>query len=186
MTVRSVFRALPLILSALVLVPEVSLAADGRVLYVPRDPKVDGYWSAYTLREEGNLVCYVVSQPTQSDAQGRPRGEVYALITHRPAESSFNVPSFVAGYSYEEGSEVAVAITRGGGEERFTLFTAGDTAWAHDDETDAELTSWIARGSQMVVRGTSSRGTTTVDTYSLKGSLRAIREIDKACGYTRP
>jgi hypothetical protein len=33
----------------------------------------------------------------------------------------------------------------------------------------------------MVVRGTSQRGTNTIDTYSLSGVTAAMGEIDKAC-----
>ncbi len=35
---------------------------------------------------------------TQDGAKGKSRGDVYALITHRPAEHSRNVFSYVAGY----------------------------------------------------------------------------------------
>ncbi len=34
----------------------------------------------------------------------------------------------------------------------------------------------------MVVKGTSSRGTLTTDTYSLTGFSAALQSIDKACG----
>ena len=35
----------------------------------------------------------------------------------------------------------------------------------------------------MVVRGVSSRGTQTTDTYSLSGFTAAYRAINTACGY---
>ena len=37
-------------------------------------------------------------------------------------------------------------------------------------------------GKQLIVRGTSSRGTATTDTYSLAGFSAALAAIDKACG----
>ncbi|MGZ8996253.1 MAG: invasion associated locus B family protein [Rhodospirillales bacterium] len=39
-------------------------------------------------------------------------------------------------------------------------------------------------GRQMVVKGTSTRGTLTTDTYSLNGFSTALQSIDKACGRT--
>jgi Invasion associated locus B (IalB) protein len=40
----------------------------------------------------------------------------------------------------------------------------------------------LKAGKQMIVRGTSSRGTETTDTYSLSGFTAALAAIDKACG----
>ena len=40
----------------------------------------------------------------------------------------------------------------------------------------------MAKGSKMVVKGTSSRGTPTTDTYSLMGFMAARRAITQACG----
>ena len=37
-------------------------------------------------------------------------------------------------------------------------------------------------GKQLIVRGTSSRGTATTDTYSLAGFTAALAASDKACG----
>jgi len=63
----------------------------------------------------------------------------------------------------------------------FDLFTDGDSAWARDAETDRKLVQAMVRGNSMVVRGTSSRGTLTVDTYSLSGFTAARNAINKAC-----
>ncbi|MGB1026239.1 MAG: invasion associated locus B family protein, partial [Rhodospirillaceae bacterium] len=39
----------------------------------------------------------------------------------------------------------------------------------------------MKRGRDMIVKGTSSRGTVTTDTYSLSGVTAAMNAIDKAC-----
>jgi hypothetical protein len=57
-------------------------------------------------------------------------------------------------------------------------------AWAPDETADRALVQAMAAGRQMVVRGTSSRGTLTTDTYSLSGFTRAHQEINRACGLT--
>lgn len=138
----------------------------------------DGDWKAYVLVESGQKVCYMVSQPVKEEGKYSQRGDIYALVTHRPAENSVDVFSYIAGYSYKGGAEVKLSIDS----RSFTLFTQGDTAWAEDAATDKKISSAIRAGSKMVVVGTSSRGTLTTDTFSLKGSGGAYKAISKECG----
>ena len=55
-------------------------------------------------------------------------------------------------------------------------------AWTPDAAADRELVDAMQRGKILVLRGTSSRGTDTVDTFSLIGFTKAYQEINKACG----
>ena len=145
------------------------------------DPKVIGEfndWTAYVYMEGSNKVCYMVSKPKKSEGNYSRRGDVFALVTHRPAERSKNVFSFVAGYSFKQGSEVTVSI----GSQNFKLFTQNETAWAPDEAMDNRLTNAIRSGSAMVVKGTSARDTTTTDTFGLSGSSAAYGAISKECG----
>ncbi|MDX1711043.1 MAG: invasion associated locus B family protein, partial [Rhodovibrionaceae bacterium] len=105
------------------------------------------------------------------------RGDIYAMVAHRPAENATNVVSFVIGYTFQKESRVRVDID---GEE-FTLFTHQDTAWAPDEKTDQALVEAMRAGRKMVVQGTSSRGTSTTDTYTLIGFTRAHKAINNAC-----
>ncbi len=148
-----------------------ALAADIELL------GVHGDWSAYTFMEDGNRVCYMASQPVKAEGNYTSRGDVFALIAHRPAENTKNVFSYITGYTYKPGSDVTVTI----GNKKFTLFTQDDTAWTPDSETDEELTEAIRQGSRMIVKGTSSRGTLTTDTFSLKGSGAAYKQISQKC-----
>ena len=146
------------------------------------EPRLTGThddWSTYVFIENGNKVCYMASQPKKAEGKYSKRGDVYALITHRPAEGSKNVFSYIAGYSYKAGSDVELTIDGQG----FDLFTQDDTAWTPDAGTDNKLTQAIQSGSSMVVKGTSSRGTVTKDSFSLKGSGSAYAEISKECGF---
>ena len=70
------------------------------------------------------------------------------------------------------------------GSKQFTLFTQNDMAWAVDDKTDRDIAKAIRGGSKMVVKGTSSRGTKTTDTFSLRGSSAAHDAISRECGLT--
>lgn len=138
----------------------------------------DGDWKAFVLVEGGQKVCYMVSQPTKEEGKYSSRGDIYALVTHRPAEGTNDVFSYIAGYSYKDGAEVKLTIDG----RSFKLFTQGDTAWAEDAATDKKISASIRSGSKLVVQGTSSRGTATTDTFSLKGSGGAYKAISKECG----
>tara|TARA_Y100000034_G_C6898907_1_gene415086 strand:- start:1130 stop:1747 length:618 start_codon:yes stop_codon:yes gene_type:complete len=137
-----------------------------------------GPWSAYKFKENGQWVCYMVSQPQTDEGNYTSRGEIYALITHRPAENTKHVFSYMAGYPYKKDSRVTVDIDGN----TYQLFTHQETAWAPDSNTDYKLKNAITAGSRMIVKGTSSRGTATTDTYSLSGTTDAYTAISKACG----
>ncbi|MBI4032055.1 MAG: hypothetical protein HY370_10300 [Proteobacteria bacterium] len=144
----------------------------------PRLIETSGDWSAYVFMEEGKKVCYMASQPKKAEGDYTRRGDIFALITHRPGESTKDVFSYITGYSYKPGSDVTVTIDSN----KFTLFSQDDTAWASDASTDGKISQSIRKGSKMVVKGMSSRGTQTTDTFSLKGSGSAHDAISKECG----
>ena len=134
-------------------------------------------WSAYSFKENGNIVCYMASEPIKAEGNYTRRGKIYALITHRPAEGSRNVFSYITGYPYKEGGNAVLSIDG----ETFNLFTQDESAWAPDSDMDNRIAQAVRKGSKMTVKGTSSRGTATTDTFSLKGSTAAHDAITKAC-----
>ena len=136
-----------------------------------------GDWSSFQFTENGNKACYMASQPKKAEGNYKKRGDVYAIVTHRPGEKLRDEVSILAGYSYKKDS--AVKVTIGGA--TFELFTQGDGAWAKDKPSDKSLVKAMIKGSSMVVKGTSSRGTKTTDTFSLKGFTKAYAAIGKAC-----
>lgn len=135
-------------------------------------------WHTFTYQENGAQVCFMASKPTKEEGDYSQRGDVYLLVTHRPAEASRDVVSVITGYTYGPDSEASVAI----GDKLFELFTSENTAWARDAATDAGMISAMKAGSSMIVKGTSSRGTLTTDTYSLLGFTAAYNEITRTCG----
>lgn len=144
------------------------------------DPKIIGSygaWTAYSFDEKAGKVCYMASQPEKAEGDYSARGDIFALVTHRPGEKSRDVVSIVAGYPYKEGSEVELSV----GKKDWNLFTQGERAWARDSKTDQAIVESLRKGSKLVVKGTSARGTLTTDTYSLAGSNNAYEAISKAC-----
>jgi invasion protein IalB len=136
-------------------------------------------WTAFSDGSE-RRICYMGSVPKKKEGSYTVRGDTYVLATHRPGEKVFGEISVEAGYTYKPGSEVEVNIDG----QAFKLFTQGGNAWAYDEKADRALIEAMKGGRQMVVKGTSSRGTLTTDTYSLSGFSAAMQTIDKACGRT--
>lgn len=155
----------------------VVLAAAPAYAGEPKLLATEGKWSAYSFIENKKKVCYILSQPEKAEGKYGSRGEIYALITNRPADGSRNVFSYIAGYPYKPGSDVTVKIDG----HSFTLFTQDDTAWAPDAATDTKIAEAMSKGSSMVVTGVSARGTETLDTYSLVGSGAAHKAMAAEC-----
>ncbi len=136
-----------------------------------------GDWGAQTFTEGKNTGCSIWSQPTKDKGDYSKRGPIYAYVTHRPWDKRLNEVSISTGYTYKKDSTVQVLI----GGQKFTLFTDGETAWSRSAKDDKALVDAMRRGSSMTVTGVSSRGTQTVDTYSLTGFTKAFETIGKAC-----
>ena len=136
-----------------------------------------GAWTAFSDKTGGKLTCYVGAKPKKMEGKYASRDDAYMLVSHRPAEKVKGEVSIEAGYTFKPGSEPVVTI----GPKVFKLFSKGSNAWATDAAADKQLVKAMKAGSELIVKGTSGRGTATTDTYSLGGFTAAMAAIDKAC-----
>ena len=137
-----------------------------------------GDWTAWSYTEGGKTVCYMASTPKKDEGKYTKRGDIYVLVTHRPAEKSFDEVSFVAGYTYNPKAALTVKI----GNKTFSnTFTDKDKGWMVNTDEDKKLVEAMKRGDRMIVDGQSNRGTATKDTYSLKGFTTAYKTISAKC-----
>ncbi|MBR2137043.1 MAG: hypothetical protein IJ852_03675 [Alphaproteobacteria bacterium] len=137
-----------------------------------------GDWTAWSYAEGSNMVCYMSSTPKKDEGKYTKRGDIYVLVTHRPAEKSFDEVSFVAGYTFKSNAPLVIKIAN----QTFkNTFTEGDKAWMINAADDQKLVLAMKRGDRMIVDGVSSRGTATKDTYSLKGFSTAYQAISAKC-----
>jgi invasion protein IalB len=140
-------------------------------------------WTAFTDKEDGKPLCYIGSAPKKAEGAYTSRGATYVLVSIRPAEKSSGVVTVEAGYPYESGSKVNVEID-GTKYELYTRNRDNDSkgdAWAVGDAGDKALITAMRAGKSMVIKGKSSRGTLTTDTYSLAGFTAAYNAITQAC-----
>lgn len=141
-------------------------------------------WTVFVAGEPKE--CYIVSQPTSSRAtrDGQAvqvdRGDIRLFVRFNPSESVKNEVSFTGGYPFRAGTPVKVAV----GSESYSLNPGpGDASgWAWPAAADdARIVASMRRGSTATLTGVSSRGTTTVDTFSLSGFTAAVNEAESRC-----
>jgi hypothetical protein len=136
-----------------------------------------GDWAAYTYTSGQGKVCYAVSIPKTTEPTGVNRDPVFFLISHFPKQGVHNEISTIIGYPFRKESTAQLTI----GERTFDLFTSGDGAWADSAAKDREIVEALKKGSKMDLQGTSWRGTSTKDNYSLQGVSAAVQKIDEIC-----
>jgi invasion associated locus B (IalB) protein len=137
-------------------------------------------WNAYTSNEAEGKMCFAASQPTDSKYEPtgvKGRDPVFFMITTIPAKKIKNEASTIIGYPFKEGSKATVDIDG----TKFTMFTDKDSAWIENPAQESQLIDAMKKGKKMSVAGTSRRGTTTTDAYSLSGISAALDAIAKAC-----
>ncbi len=137
-----------------------------------------GDWTAYYYKDGRGSVCYMVSRPVKDEGKYSKRGDIYAVVTHRPNDKTFDVVNFDAGYAFKNGAAFTVKI---GHNTVNSFFTEGEKAWTLNDETDKKMITLMKGGERMIVDGVSSKGTPTKDTYSLKGFTGAYKAISAKC-----
>jgi len=124
-----------------------------------------------------NDWCYIGSLSVETDlSEEKNRGENY-IIVYKIIGNNENILQIEAGYSYNLDKEILVKIDNS----TFTFYSTEDsseTAWTNDDK---KVIDAMRRGLQLTLTGESSRGTTTNDTYTLKGFTAAINKLNTDC-----
>lgn len=133
-------------------------------------------WTAWTDTDSSGTICYVSSQPQSSEPSNVNRGAIHFLVTHRPDKK--NEVSTLIGYPFANNDANASATIDG---QAFPMVTENSAAWLASVEDETTFVTRMRGGATMVVRGTSQRGTNTVDTYSLRGVTAALNAVAQVC-----
>jgi invasion protein IalB len=138
-----------------------------------------GDWGAYTAAPAGKKVCFAIAKPSSSQTTppNRPRNPVFMFISTRPAEKVSNEVSVVIGYPFRANSEASAEV----GSINFSLYTQLDGAWNKASTEDARMIEAMRSAPTMVVKGVSGHGTSTTDTFSLKGLAQALDRTGQEC-----
>ena len=137
------------------------------------------FWDLHVLN--GGRVCVVASRPTDAQPTNVIRGEILFMISSWPGDGIRNQPYAQMGYPL--ATEVSVTID---GETTFAMTEidvaqAREGAWLQSAVEEELLLAAMRGGREMVVRARSTRGTNTVDIYSLLGISAALDRAAQEC-----
>ena len=120
-----------------------------------------GTWGAYSATPNGKKVCFALAKPSSSKTTppNRPRDPAYAFVSTRPAEKVFNEVSIMIGYALKPGSESTLEV----GGASYAMYTQGDGLWIKNAAEEERLVEAMRKSAEVVVKGTSAKGTEQAD-----------------------
>jgi hypothetical protein len=138
-----------------------------------------GTWGAYTATPNGKKVCFALAKPSSSKTSppNRPRDPAYAFVSTRPAEKVTNEVSVMIGYTLKPGSESTLEV----GGASYAMYTQGDGLWIKNAAEEERMVDAMRKAADVVVKGVSTKGTETTDTFSLKGLSQALDKLAQDC-----
>ena len=141
-----------------------------------------GDWGAYTANAGGNRVCFALAKPSSSvDSPANRRtaaNPVYMFVSTRPSENvKDEISMLVTGYALKPNTEANVSV----GTANFAMYTQNDGAWVKNAAEESQLIDAMRKGQDVVIKATTSRGTKTTDTFSLKGLSQALERVGQEC-----
>ena len=138
-----------------------------------------GDWGAYAATPGGAKVCFALAKPktTKTEPPARKRDPSYVFVSTRPAENVRHEVSVIIGYPFKTSSDATAEV----GTAKFAMYTQNDGAWIKNVAEEARMVDAMRKGADLTVKGTSGRGTTSTDQYSLKGLAQALDKIEQEC-----
>jgi hypothetical protein len=156
---------------------------EGQASVNPTEPTLVGQygdWGAYTAAPGGKKVCFALSKPKKQEASKDDvkRDPAYVFVATRPSEQVKDEISVIVGYPLNPRVDATAQI----GPATYIMFGQSDGAWIKNAAEEPKLVEAMRKGSEMIVKGKSARGTETTDTYSLMGISNALDRVAKECG----
>ncbi|MEK4034274.1 invasion associated locus B family protein [Methylocystis sp. IM3] len=137
-----------------------------------------GEWGAYLAVSGRDKTCYALGQPKDRQPKTKLKDTPgYVFISSRPGEGVRNEVAINLGYATKDGSAATAQIDG----EDWELITKGTNAWVKDQGKEKEFVGALRGGGKLIVKAASSKGTTTIDTYALKGLSDALARVAQEC-----
>jgi hypothetical protein len=156
-------------------VPQAAAVAGDKAVLLGRY----GEWGAYAAQPGGGKICFAAATPanSQTTPPSKSRDPAFFFVASRPAENVRNEVSVMIGYAFKPATDATVEI----GPAKFAMYTQNDGAWIKNAAEEARLVDTMRKGADLVVTGTSSRDTQSVDRYPLKGLSQALDRAAQEC-----
>ena len=124
-----------------------------------------------------NDYCFIGSLPIKSDIpEGKKRGKTYVLV-YRINKNPDAIVQIEAGYPYDQNKIVEVKIDKS----LYKFSSEEDTPETAWTDKDKEVIYAMKKGIELTIFGISSRGTKTIDTYTLNGFTAAYNNLINDC-----
>jgi hypothetical protein len=134
-------------------------------------------WTVFIYEAAEGRVCFAASAPTDMQPKTAKRTPVIFYVTTWQKEGVHNEVSVRQGYAMKANAAATVIV----GGQNFMLTADDDKVYAKDPGDERKLLAAMANGGPMIVKGTSSKGTATIDQYSLNGVTAAVQKLQEAC-----
>ena len=135
-----------------------------------------GDWGAFTAQGKGK-TCYALAQPKDRVPAGLKRDAAYVFISNRPGENVRNEVSIIMGFPMKDNADAKADING----TSFDLICKGTNAWVKNAAREGEFIDAMRRGSKLVIKASSIKGSVTTDSYSLGGLSEALARVQKDC-----
>ena len=134
-------------------------------------------WEVMIMSETSGKVCFAQSTPVLQ-APKKSKRDARLFVTFRPGEKITNEISTTSGYEYNNNNSVLAAS--GNNKFKFDIKQQG-FAWMTSNKKEKIMVNVMKKGSRIMVTGYNSKGSQTIDHYSLLGFTKAYSSAKKAC-----
>ncbi len=169
-------RSIPFILSGLAFAWALPLSAQ-TLAQGAVEMKKFGDWVVHQNSGSGPKICFAATVPKTKEPASANRAKIVLYVSAWPKDGVKSEISIKLGYPIKPDSAIAVTV----GDTSFQLFAQDDRAYVADATQELKMIEAMKKGSKLVVKATSTRGTQTTDTYSLQGLGQALDAVATAC-----
>jgi invasion protein IalB len=136
-----------------------------------------GDWGAYAAPGK-DKTCYALGSPKERQPKAKMKDtQAFIFISTRPGEGVRNEVAINLGYATKDGGAATADVD----DDKFELVTKGVNAWVKNPAKEKEFVEALKTGSKLFVKAASAKGTTSVDSYSLKGLSDALARVAQEC-----
>ena len=134
-------------------------------------------WDTYVINSDTGKVCFAQSKPVLQ-APKKSQRDARLFITFRPGEKITNEISITAGYEFN--TKNSITATSGKNKYKFDI-AQEEFAWMTDNKRENKMIKIMKKGSRIMITGYNSKGSQTIDHYSLLGFTKAYNATKANC-----
>tara|TARA_B110001452_G_scaffold184065_1_gene154720 strand:- start:1086 stop:1586 length:501 start_codon:yes stop_codon:yes gene_type:complete len=133
-------------------------------------------WQSFVADTEKGKICFAQSLPTERAPKKFKRNKSKLFVTFRPSEDIKNEVSVTSGHVYKNSS-----VSIKSGRNNYSLFSQGNFAWIADEKEELRFIKLMKKATSVMVTANETKGSQTVDHYSMMGFTKAYNTAKKNC-----